>query len=241
MGHTILKACLYYRGVTIPLGSWLYIKKELAKDIDIPFRKLTELAGDVVRHVNIPDRFDVTVLFDAFYLCPAVVDACKERKWRYIGVGKSNRWFTVNGRKHKLGAYGKNLLRRTGCWYSIQGLRKTGRYKLVQRIGTMNKLGTVKVVFSKRRNDRTVIALVTNDTRLSMKKIVRRYLKRWAIEVMIKEQKQHLGLGDYRVWRYRAIVRHLCLVDSAYACLTHVGLNDQHAQGNKNQTKEMVR
>ena len=240
MGHTVLKACLYYRGVTIPLGSWLYIKKELAKDIDIPFRKLTELAGDVVRHVNIPDRFDVTVLFDAFYLCPAVVDACKERKWRYIGVGKSNRWFTVNGRKHKLGAYGKNLLRRTGCWYSIQGLRKTGRYKLVQRIGTMNKLGSVKVVFSKRRNDRTVIALVTNDTHLSMKKIVRRYLKRWAIEVMIKEQKQHLGLADYRVWRYRAIVRHLCLVDSAYACLTHVGLNDQHAQGNKNETKEML-
>ena len=31
MGHTILKACLYYRGVTIPLGSWLYIKKEHAK------------------------------------------------------------------------------------------------------------------------------------------------------------------------------------------------------------------
>jgi len=240
MGHTILKACLYYRGVTIPLGSWLYIKKELAKDIGIPFRKLTEMAGDVVRQVNIPDRFDVTVLFDAFYLCPAVVNACKERNWRYIGVGKSNRWFTVNGRKHKLGAYGKNLLRRTGCWYGIQGLRKTGRYKLVQRIGTMNKFGTVKVVFSKRRNDRTVIALVTNDTRLSMKKIVRRYLKRWAIEVMIREQKQHLGLGDYRVWRYRAIVRHLCLVDSAYACLTHVGIQDQYAQGDKNKTREML-
>ena len=104
----------------------------------------------------------------------------------------------------------------------------------------MNKLGSVKVVFSKRRNDRTVIALVTNDVRLSMKKIVSRYLKRWAIEVMIKEQKQHLGLGDYRVWRYRAIVRHLCLVDSAYACLTHVGLNGQHAQGNKNDTKDML-
>ena len=61
-----------------------------------------------------------------------------------------------------------------------------------------------------------------------------------AVEVMIKEQKQHLGLGDYRVWRYRAIVRHLCLVDSAYACLTHVGINGQHAQGDKNDTKDML-
>jgi len=240
MGHTILKACLYYRGVTIPLGSWLYIKKEHVKDLEIPFKKLTVLAGDVVRKTDIPKTLDVTVLFDAFYLCPAVVNACNERNWRYIGVGKSNRWLTVDGRKHKLGPYGRNLLNRTGVWYNIQGLRKISRYKLVQRTGTLNKLGEVKVVFSRRRNDRTVIALVTNDVRLSMKKIVRRYLNRWAIEMMIKEQKQHLGLGDYRVLRYQAIVRHLSLVDSAYACLTHVGIKDQHAQGDKYKTKDML-
>lgn len=239
-GHTILKACLFYRGVTIPLGSWLYIKKEHAKEMDIAFKKLTELAGQIVLDADIPDRFDVTVLFDAFYLCPAVVNACKKRKWTYIGVSKSNRWFTVNSVKHKIGKYGRNILSRTCRWYNIKGLVKTSSYKIAQRIGTMNKLGKVKVVFSKRRNDKTVIALVTNDIRLSMKKIVSRYLKRWAIEVMIKEQKQHLGLGDYRVWRYRAIVRHLCLVDSAYACLTHVGIDDQRAQGDKNDTKDML-
>jgi len=240
MGHTIIKASLFYRGVTIPLGSWLYIKKEHAKELGVPFKKLTELAGEIVLGADISDKFDVTVLFDAFYLCPAVVNACRKRKWRYIGVSKSNRWLTVNSIKHKVGKYGKNILSRTGRWYSIKGLRKTSSYKLAQRVGMMNKLGRVKVVFSKRRNDRTVVALVTNDIRLSMKKVVSRYLKRWAIEVMIKEQKQHLGLGDYRVWRHRAIVRHLCLVDSAYACLTHVGINDQRAQGYKNDTKDML-
>jgi len=240
MGHTIVKACLYYRGVTIPLGSRLYVKKEHVKALEIPFRKLTELAGEIILNAAIPNRFKVTVLFDAFYLCPTVTHACKQRNWHYIGVSKGNRWLTVDSKSHKIGSYGKNLLNRTGVWYSLQGLRKTGRYKLVQRIGTMNKLGTVKVVFSKRRNDRTVIALVTDDLQASMKKIVSRYLKRWAIEVMIKEQKQHLGLGDYRVWRYRAIVRHLSLVDSAYACLTHVGLQDQRAQGDKNETKDML-
>jgi len=240
MGHTIVKACLFYRGVTIPLGSWLYVKKEHAKGLGVPFKKLTELAGQIVLGAEIPDKLHVTVLFDAFYLCPAVVDACKKRKWRYIGVSKSNRWLTVSSIKHKVGKYGRNILNRTGRWYSIKGLRKTSSYKLAQRVGMMNKLGRVKVIFSKRRNDRTVIALVTNDIRLSMKKVVSLYLKRWAIEVMIKEQKQHLGLGDYRVWRYRAIVRHLCLVDSAYACLTHVGIDDQRAQGNNNDTKDML-
>ena len=240
MGHTIVKASLFYRGVTIPLGSWLYVKKEHAKALEVQFKKLTELAGQIVLDADISDKFDVTVLFDAFYLCPAVVNACEKRKWRYIGVSKSNRWLTVNSIKHKVGTYGRNILNRTGRWYSIKGLRKTSSYKLAQRVGTMNKLGRVKIVFSKRRNDHTVIALVTNDISLSMKKVVSRYLKRWAIEVMIKEQKQHLGLGDYRVWRYRAIVRHLCLVDSAYACLTHVGINSQRAQGYKNDTKNML-
>ncbi len=114
MGHTIVKACLFYRGVTIPLGSWLYVKKEHVKELKVPFQKLTELAGQIVRTAEIPEKFDVTVLFDAFYLCPAVVNACKARKWRYIGVSKSNRWLTVNSTKHKIGKYGKNILNRTG-------------------------------------------------------------------------------------------------------------------------------
>ena len=240
MGHTILKACMFYRGVTIPLGSWLYVKKEHAGKLGIPFKKLTELAAEIILGADISDKFKVTVLFDSFYLCPQVVNACKQRKWHYIGVSKSNRWFTFNAVKHKIGKYGRNILNRGGIWYSIAGLRKTAGYKLAQRVGTMNKLGEVKVVFSKRKGDKAVIALVTDDINMSMKKVVSRYLKRWAIEVMIKEQKQHLGLGDYRVLRYRAIVRHLCLVDSAYACLTHVGIESQCAQGNKNDTKDML-
>jgi hypothetical protein len=240
MGHTILKASLYYRGITIPFGSWLYVRKEHAKKLGIPFKKLTELAGQIVLDAVIPEKFKVTVLFDAFYLCPAVVNACKQRKWTFIGVSKSNRWLTVNSIKHKIGSYGRNVLNRTGRWYNIKGLRKTSSYKLSQRVGIIKNLGRMKVVFSKRRGENTVVALVTNDLCLSMKNVVGRYMKRWAIEVMIKEQKQHLGLGDYRVWRYRAIVRHLCLVDSAYACLTHVGVTDQRAQGYKNDTKDML-
>jgi SRSO17 transposase len=66
------------------------------------------------------------------------------------------------------------------------------------------------------------------------------YLKRWSIEMLIKDEKQHLGLGDYRVKRYRAVVRHLHLVDCAYACLTHLGLKTQSAQG-QNKSKKVLR
>ena len=101
-GHTILKVSLYYRGVTIPWASLLYIKQEHAGKLKVPFYKLTELAGQAIRQAALPEKFKVTVLFDAFYVCPNVVDACKERKWHYIAVGKSNRWFTVGSVKRKL-------------------------------------------------------------------------------------------------------------------------------------------
>ena len=239
-GHTILKVCLYYRGVTIPWTSLLYIKKEHAGELEIPFYKLTELAAQAIRDAALPEKFNVTVLFDAFYLCPNVVNACKDRKWHYIGVGKSNRWFTVGSVKRKLAKYGGNVLRNSGIWCNIAGLRKTKKYRLAERIGKLNKLGTVRIVFSRRKGENKHIALVTDDLRASMKTIVAYYLKRWSIEMLIKDEKQHLGLGDYRVKRYRAVVRHLHLVDCAYACLTHIGIKTYRAQG-QNKSKNVLR
>lgn len=230
-GHTIVKVCLYYRGVTIPWASLLYVKKEHAEGLGIEFFKLTQLAGQAIRQAILPDHFKVTVLFDAFYLCPEVVNACKERKWHFISVGAPNRCFQVQSQSCKLGKYGRNVLNNSGTWCDIDGLRKTTTYRLAQRIGRLNKLGEVKIVFSRRKGDQKHIALVTDDLRTSMEKIVADYLKRWAIEMLIKDEKQHLGLGDYRVLRYRAVVRHLHLVDCAYACLTHLGVQAQRAQG----------
>jgi len=160
-----------------------------------------------------------------------VVNACKERKWHYIGVGKSNRWFTVGSVKRKLGKYGRNVLRNSGAWCNITGLRKTGAYRLAERIGRLNKLGTVKIVFSRRKGESKHIAIVTDDLRASMRSIVADYLRRWSIEMLIKDEKQHLGLGDYRVLRYQAVVRHLHLVDVAYACLTHMGIKSDSLAG----------
>jgi len=240
-GHTIIKVSLYYRGVTIPWGSWLYIKKEKAAGLDIPFQKLTDLAAQAVTEAHLPKKFKVTVLFDAFYLCPKVVNACREKNWHFIGVGKSNRWFKVGSVKRKLGRYGKDVLRNEGHWYNIRGLRKTHAYRLAERIGALNKLGAVKVVFSRRRNDRKNLALVTDQLEVSMIKIVADYLKRWSIEMLIKDQKQHLGLGDYRVLRYQAIVRHLHLVDIAYACLTHLGIKTHRAKGQDKKSNRVLR
>ena len=231
IGHTILKACLYYRGVTIPWATALCLREEDARKEGEVFLTQTALAAFMIHNADLPRGLKVAVLFDAYYLCDVVADACGARGWHYIGVGKSNRNFTVEGQKRKLGKYGRNVLGRDGRWRNVQGLRKSGVYRLAERVGFMNKLGRVKVVFSRRRNDRKIVALVTDDLRASMSSIVADYLKRWAIELLIKDEKQQLGLGDYRVLRYRAVVRHLHLVDVAYACLTRLAIDGRDEQG----------
>jgi SRSO17 transposase len=232
-GHTMVKACLYYRGVTIPWSTALCLRKEDAKREEEVFLSQTELAAYVIHNADLPGNLKVTVLFDSYYLCDVVADACRCRNWHYIGVGKSNRNFTVDGQqqKKKMEKYGRNVLARNGQWRSVQGLRKSGTYCLASRTGFMKKLGEVKVVFSRRRNERKIVALVTDDLGASMTSIVADYLKRWAIELLIKDEKQQLGLGDYRVLRYRAVVRHLHLVDIAYACLTRLALTGRDEQG----------
>jgi hypothetical protein len=230
-GHTMVKACLYYRGVTIPWSTALCLKPEHARKEDEVFLTQTALAAYVIRNADLPKGLKVTVLFDSYYLCDVVADACGARGWHYIGVGKANRNLTVDGQKKKLEKYGRNVLARDGRWRNIQGLRKSGQYRLASRVGFMKKLGEVKVVFSRRRNERKIVALVTDDLGASMSSIVADYLKRWAVELLIKDEKQQLGLGDYRVLRYRAVVRHLHLVDIAYACLTRLALTGRDEQG----------
>lgn len=184
-GHTIVKACLHIAGVTIPWASVLYVKKQHARGVGVPYRKLTQIAASIIREAD-PGVSDVTVLFDAFYLCPAVVHACRDRGWHWIGVGKSNRRFVPaggDGGAKRLGGYGKNVLRRAGKARTIEGLQSSRRYRVAQRAGRLRGLGEVSVVFSQRRGERKTIALVTDDTRASATAVVRAYLKRWAIEM----------------------------------------------------------
>ena len=233
-GHSVLKVCLWYRGVTLPWGCWLYVKKDDAPRLKVPFRTLIDFAVGAIESADLSAKLPVTVLFDSYYLCGPVVQACRQRGWHFIGMAKSNRRFHVQGDDRRLRDYGRSHLRRHGQWYRLAGSKgRRTAYRLAERVGTMKKLGAVKVVFSRRRNESQMVALVTDDLQATARDVVAAYLKRWAIELLIKDEKQHLGLGDYRVLRYEAVTRHLHLVDCAYGCLTRLALDGASEKGVK--------
>jgi len=233
-GHTIVGCALVYRGVVIPYAVRLWASEAFCAETEkashpcdpLPFRKLTQLAAEIIAQADLPKAI---VLFDSFYLCPAVIQACKDRDFRYVGVVKKNRNFFPDGRdrdKRRIAAYGRNVLRRLGRANAVRGKK----YRLVQRVGRLSKAGRVKLVFSRRPRESSWIAMATNETRWNAKTVLRHYLTRWGIEVLFKESKQYLGLGDYQVLRYRGIERYLCLVLIAHLLLTHLTANQPGAQ-----------
>lgn len=242
-GHTMLGCAIVYRGVVIPYAVRLWAssafcqqtEQESYGDEPIKFRKLTELAAEII--VALP-LTNVTVLFDSYYLCPNVVHACAGQKYRWVGVAKKNRSFFPDGRdrdKRKLSSYGANTLKRLGEWVTHQGKK----YQLAERVGRLSKLGRVKLVFSRRVKEKSWIAMATNETRWGALRVLNHYLNRWPIEVLFKESKQYLGLGDYQLLRYRGIERYLCLVLIAHLLLTHLGATAQGAQAELDKNKPL--
>lgn len=233
-GHTILGCAIIFRDVVIPYAARLWATKSFAETTHQPsydgepmeYCKLTDMVAAITEDLPLTN---VTVLFDSYYLCPVVTRACESKKYHYVGVAKKNRNFFPDGRdrdKRRLGKYGPNVLKRDGRWTSVEGKS----YRLAERVGRLSKLGRVKLVFSQRPREKSWICMATNATRWGAKRVLSHYLNRWPIEVLFKESKQYLGLGDYQVLRYRGIERYLCLVLIAHLLLTHLAAAEPGAQ-----------
>ena len=234
-GHQYLTATLHFRGYTIPFGIRLYLKKEHCKALKQPFKKITQMAAELIEQFEAPKGVHVRVLFDSYYLCPTVVNACRQQGFHFVSTLKSNRNLYKKGRKLKAGTYGRNLYKRSPKkTYRLKKSQGTVHFRYVDAGWLqVSRLGRLHVVLSRKNGERKVLGLVTDDPTLSASQIMRTYNHRWSIEVFFKDSKQLLGLGQYQNLSYEAVVTHLHLVCFAYALLTHVAITGDRAQGQR--------
>ena len=242
-GHTIVGLAFVYRGVVVPCAVRLWASKDYCGKSErknnnhetVEFKKLTDLAAETIRSITLPSPKKTIVLFDRFYLCGTVVNACQNMSFTYVGAVKDNRNFFPDGRpndKRKVGAYAKNVLDRDGRWISVAGSRK--EHCVAERVGAMSKLGRIKLAFSRRRGERSRLIVATNDLRFGAQRLIEHYRNRWPIEILFKMSKQHLGLGDYQLLRYTAVERYLHLVLISHHLLTHLAMERSSAKDERN-------
>lgn len=236
-GHIVVTAAILFRGVVLP---WRLELWESAKSARHRFRKLTHIAADLIRQFTPPAGVKVRVLFDAFYLCPAVVRACESRGFTWFSVAAKGRNFSrTNGKKRRLKDWAPGVLRYHGRWVRLPRARGWRWMRIAAMDGKLWKIGTVRMVLCKRHRNawKTTVAIVSNETKRDARTILAIYEKRWNIEVLFKELRGSLGLGDYQVMSRRAIVRHLHLCCLAHLVLTHHSLEAVGAQARKAHTE----
>ena len=181
------------------------------------------------------------MLFDSYHLCPVVVKACRKKRFRFVSVLKNNRNLFKNGRKLKTGSYSKNLFRRQKKkTFIICKSKGHVKYAYVDAGWLdVSGLGKLHVIFSRKKADPRILALVTDDPKLSASQMIRTYDNRWSIEVFFKDTKQLLGLGQYQNVSYKAAVTHLHLVGLVYALLTNIAITREGAKGKQKSTAKL--
>ena len=232
-GHRFLMVAIMYKGVILPWKTTLipsrdFCKSQRGRDLNLRYKTKGDIASDVLYSLpqELSLNFKIRVLFDAGLFNKKLVSACKSKGFSFITTAQSNRaFFPENYKgKRKLSSYAYGVLRYEGREIRIQGSRGQKRYRVAERIGTMRGVGKVKVIFSKRLSDGNTISIVTDELTLTPRKAVLGHRNRWNIEVLIKDFKQHLGLGDYQTGWYEGIVHHLHLVSISYLLLIHLGI-----------------
>lgn len=236
-GHMVVTAAILFRGVVLPWRFELWLSKRWAGS---SYRKTTQIAAEMIRAFDPPNGLKVRVLFDAFYLCPAVTKACETRGFTWFSVASKNRTIVRTwGVAQKIGDLGPGLLKYRGRPVRMPRARGWAKMRIAAVDGRLARTGDVRLVFSKRPRSgwKTMVAFATNETKLAARAIVSIYEKRWAIEVLFKELRGDLGLGDYQVLSKDAIQRHLHLCGLAHLLLTHHSMDAVGAQASKANTE----
>jgi DDE family transposase len=232
-GHTVVVAAVHFRGVTLPWRLEVWQAKSWA---GARYRKPTEIAAALIHEFQPPPGIKVRVLFDAYYLCAQVTNACQTRGFTWFSVASKNRTLTRGcGGKRTLKQLGPGLLKYAGQRVRLRRHPGWRWMRIAATDGRLAKIGAVRIVFSKRPRDpwKKLLAVATNEVTRSAREIIAIYEKRWHIEVLFKELRSELGLGAYRMQKRKGIRRHLHLICLAHLVLTRHSLRTVGAQARK--------
>jgi len=230
-------------GVRVPFSKAHYTR-EYCKDHDLEHRTSAEAAADLIRELPLPEDAQVVVLGDTAYDAQVVRDACQERHYTWIFPANAERVLAgPKGERPKL----RTLLKDWSTWsrQTIRLVPSEGEFAVYRRLSAhrvgpkvkprtyyvhqekrqVHSIGKVRIVFSTtKENLKTATAddvkiLLTNDLKLSVRKVVELYSLRWQIELFFKELKSTLGFNQYQFQKFEAVEGWLDMVLTTFLYL----------------------
>jgi hypothetical protein len=256
--HTfVLGLLLLPAGLRLPLPRRSWYTRAYAKSQRLTYRTQIELVEELLRWLQplLPADVDLVVLADSYFDARCLFDVCREYDWTLITKLKRNRTF-ADAPGQRIVAWGESLAeekfrrcrlcrgREVTAAYRRQPPRKARAhekrvYDYYSECRQVSQAGEVQVVYSWKTpaytpqptfDRRQFAALVTNNRRLSPRRVVEYYELRWQIEVFFRELKGQLGLQDYQGTQFASYERYVTLTLLGYMVLEYQRLRGLQGQ-----------
>ncbi len=255
--HTFLFGLLLLPcGIRLPLPRKSWYTQAYAREQGVVYKTQIDLTAELLGWLKpwLPAGVQLVVLADSYFEGTRLFSMCRQEGWTFISKLKRNRCFADSktrivsyGSKLKEGLFRRHRLRRgkeATAAYRRQEPRQSRThenraYDIYSECRQVSKLGEAQVVYSwktpvytprPRMDQRQFVALVTNDLRLSPKRVVELYELRWQIEVFFREMKGQLGLTDYQGTQFESYERYITLTLLGFLVLEYERLRGLQGQ-----------
>ena len=214
-GHDIVTTH-YVNGETeYPVRLSLYVKKKTCQKEQRVFKTKIQLAIGQIEAFMPPAGTNVVVAFDSWFFCRQIVEAVAAKGWDWVTQAESNRLVCLNGEEANVTALASGLLEKQFKTVKVKG----EEFSLCGFEVWMSKVGSVKLVVAKEKEEDGFHFYVSNRLDWSAKQVLLAYKVRQSIDVFYRDAKQNLGLEAYQMRRGRGAIIHWHLAFNAYTLL----------------------
>ncbi len=214
-GHDIVTTH-YVNGETeYPVRLSLYVKKKTCQEEQRVFKTKIQLAIEQIEAFMPPAGTNVVVAFDSWFFCRQIVEAVAAKGWDWVTQAESNRLVCLNGEETNVTALASGLLEKQFKTVKVKG----EEFSLCGFEVWMSKVGSVKLVVAKEKEEDGFHFYVSNRLDWSAKQVLLAYKVRQSIDVFYRDAKQNLGLEAYQMRRGRGAIIHWHLAFNAYTLL----------------------
>jgi len=216
VGHQWTNIVLILNEILIPLRPIPFYSQRYCRDHALAYRTEHDLVVEYLQKLNLEDYIgsydprEVVVLTDSGYDNKKIQNAIADKHWHFIiALGKTrsvkSALLALTTPKSKQWCHIATFFRnhRRLKWKTIRittngTKRKRMEFRTRDAIGYLRYVGQVQLVCSepRKRPDGRRKYLACNDMRVTARQIIIGYRLRWAIELLHKTVKQHLGCED---------------------------------------------
>jgi hypothetical protein len=214
-GHQIVVCILKCGKKELPFDMVLYNKKTASK---------IEIALKVIKEVSKMIKIDI-LLTDSWYASEKIIKLTRIKNITFIGSLRTNRAIypeLKNGESVQISRFIIGVKKKYFNLVTVNGTK----YYTYRYTGKINGLKDVCIIitfpYGKFGIKGSLKAFITTDTELMTTEILHSYLRRWSIEVFIRECKGKLGLNNYQMRSLKGIRRYYIILMLTYYYIINI-------------------